>query len=137
MPRFGNPSISSLKLRDIHKCGRPKRECRRPKRECRRYISEAALRFGNLCVYESSALWKKTSPSSQKPSNSWKEPSDLRRKSSCLRWRCAANIFRIGVLNHSINFNTASLTLFDPVLHTCNNVEDSHIVRGPYLNIIT
>jgi len=56
---FENPSVAGPEFWD-------KRKCRRPKRERRRYVSEAAPRFGNLCVYEPSALWKKPSASSKK-----------------------------------------------------------------------
>ena len=81
-----NPSVAGPEFRDKHKGGRPKRERERSKRERGRYISEAAPRFGNLCVYEPSALRKK--------------PSGLRRSR-------AANAFRKGVPNRGINFKDA------------------------------
>ena len=65
VPRFRNPSIAGPEFRDKRKCGRPKRKCGRPKCKRRRYVSEAALHFGNLCVYELSAH-------RTKPSASWK-----------------------------------------------------------------
>ena len=66
MPRFENPSDAGPEFRDKRKRGRPKRECGRSKRERGRYVSEAAPRFGNLCVYEPSALRKKPSDSLEK-----------------------------------------------------------------------
>ena len=66
MPRFENPSVAGPEFRDKRKRGRPKRECGRSKRERGRYVSEAAPRFGNLCVYEPSALRKKPSDSLEK-----------------------------------------------------------------------
>ena len=55
MPRFENPSIAGPEFRDKRKRGRPKRERGRSKRERGRYVSEAAPRFGNLCVYKPSS----------------------------------------------------------------------------------
>ena len=66
MPQFENPSVAGPEFRDKRKRGRPKRERGRSKRERERYVSEAAPRFGNLCVYEPSALRKKPSDSSEK-----------------------------------------------------------------------
>ena len=100
MPRFENPSVAGPEFRDKRKCGRPKCEHGRSKREHGRYVSEAAPRFGNLCVYEPSALWKKLS-------DSRKKPSDFRMKPSGLRQSHAANAFRKGVPNHGINFKHA------------------------------
>jgi len=65
MPRFENPSVAGPEFRDKRKRGRPKCERGRSKREYGRYVSEAAPRFGNLCVYEPSALQKKPSDSSE------------------------------------------------------------------------
>jgi len=42
----------------------------RHKSSSRRSLSEAALRFGNICVYKPSSLRRK-------PSNPWKKPSNL------------------------------------------------------------
>jgi len=105
MPRFENPSVAGPEFRDKRKRGRPKCERGRSKRECRRYVSKAALRFGNLCVYEPSALRKK-------PSDSQKKPSDFRKKPSSLRRSRAANTFRKGVPNHGINFKDAYRSSF-------------------------
>jgi len=58
MPRFENPSVAGPEFRDKRKRGRSKRERGR-------YVSEAAPRFGNLCVHEPSALRKKPSDSSE------------------------------------------------------------------------
>ena len=58
--------VAGPEFRDKHKRGRPKRERGRSKRERGGYVSEAAPRFGNLCVYEPSALRKKPSNSSEK-----------------------------------------------------------------------
>ena len=66
MLRFENPSVAGPEFQDKRKCGRPKCERGRSKRERRRYVSKAAPRFGNLCVYEPSALRKKPSDSSEK-----------------------------------------------------------------------
>ena len=93
MPRFENPSVAGPEFRDKRKRGRPKRERGRSKRERGRYVSEAAPRFGNLCVYEPSAIRKK--------------PSDFRKKASGLRRSRAANAFRKGVSNRGINFKDA------------------------------
>jgi len=61
MPQFENPSVAGPELRDKRKRGRPR--CERGRSKCKRgrYVSEAAPRFGNLCVYEPSALQKKLS----------------------------------------------------------------------------
>ena len=56
----------------------------RCKRSPGRSISKAALRFGNLCVYEPNALRKKPSASSEESFDSRKKPSDLRKKPSDL-----------------------------------------------------
>jgi len=45
-----------------------------------RSVSEAAPHFGNLCVYEPSALRKKPSTSSEETFDSRKKHSDLRHK---------------------------------------------------------
>jgi len=66
MPRFKNPSVAGPEFRDKRKRRRPKCERGRSKREHGRYVSEAAPRFGNLCVYEPSALRKKPSDYSEK-----------------------------------------------------------------------
>ena len=50
MPRFENTSVAGPEFRGKRKRGRPKRERGRSKRERGRYVSEAAPRFGNLCV---------------------------------------------------------------------------------------
>ena len=60
-------------------------QLRRHKCSPGRFISEAAPRFGNLCVYEPSALQKKPSASSEESFDSRKKPSDLRKKPSDLR----------------------------------------------------
>jgi len=65
MPRFENLSVAGPEFRDKRKRGRPKRERGRSKRDRRRYVSGAAACFGNLCVYEPSALRKKPSDSSK------------------------------------------------------------------------
>ena len=52
MTQFENPSVAEPEFQDKRKRGR--------------YVSEAALRFENLCVYEPSALQKKPSDSSEK-----------------------------------------------------------------------
>ena len=107
------------------KMGRPKRKCRSPKRERGRYVSEAAPRFGNLCVYEPSALRKKpsaslekTSDSQKKLSDSWKKPSDLRKKPSSLQRRRATNAFQKGVPNRAI-LKTCTV-IVDDVWVTCH-----------------
>jgi len=97
MPRFGNPSVAGPEFWDKCKCRRPKRERGRLKREGGRYVSKATLHFGNLCVYDPSALWKK-------PSSFWKKISDSRKKPSDLRRRRTANAFQKGVPNRGINF---------------------------------
>ena len=104
MPQFENPSIAGPEFRDKHKRGRPK--CERGRSKCKRgrYVSEAAPRFGNLCVYEPSALQKKPSDSSEKISDSRKKPSNFRKKPSGLRRSRAANAFRKGVPTRGINF---------------------------------
>ena len=56
----------------------------------RRSISEAALHFGYLCVYEPSTLQKKPSASLKKPSN--------------LQCSCAVNTFQKNVLNVGVIF---------------------------------
>ena len=106
MPRFENPSVAGPEFRDKRKRGRPKRERRRSKRERGRYVSEAALRFGNLCAVR---IWKlMRCPILQKKlSNSRKKPSDFRKKPSGLRRSRAANAFRKGVSNRGINFKDA------------------------------
>jgi len=59
MQQFENPYVAGHEFRDKNKRGRPK--CERG-----RYVSKAAPRSGNLCVYEPSALQKKPSDSSEK-----------------------------------------------------------------------
>jgi len=66
MPRFENPSAAGPEFWDKRKRGRPKRKCGRSKHKRGRYVSEAAPRFGNLRVYEPSALRKKPSDFSEK-----------------------------------------------------------------------
>jgi len=112
MPWFENPSVVGPEFRDKRKRGRPKRERGRSKRERRRYVSEAAPRFGNLCVYEPSALRKKPSDSRKKLSDSQKKPSDFQKKPSGLRRSRAANTFRKGVPNRGINFKDAYRRFF-------------------------
>ena len=70
--------------------GRHKRSSGRHKCSPGRSVSEAALRFGNLCVYKPSTLRKKPSASSEetfdsgkKPSDLWKKPSNLQRELHC------------------------------------------------------
>ena len=74
----------------LTRLGRHKRISGRRKRSPGRSVSEAALRFGNLCVFKPSALRKKPSASSEetfdsrkKPSCLWKKPSNLRRELRC------------------------------------------------------
>jgi len=100
--------VAGPEFRSKHKCGRPKHECGRPKCERGRYVSEAAPRFGNLCVHEPSTLRKKPSTSSEKKlSNSRKKTCDLQKKPSGLWWRRTANAFRKGIPNRGINFKDA------------------------------
>ena len=80
-----------------------KRRSRRHKCSSGRSISEAAPCYGNLCVYEPSALRKK-------PTYFRKKPSDLRKKPSDLRCSCAANSFQKNVPNFSVNF-------YQPAVH--------------------
>ena len=86
--------IAGPEFRDKRKCGRPKRERGRSKRERGRskhergrYLSEVAAHFGNLCVYEPSALRKKPSDSSKKtPILAW--PNFCVVHLTTARWRC-------------------------------------------------
>ena len=74
----GNLSIAVLLFH--YKCISEDTSC------SRRSVSEAAPCFGNLCVYEPSALWKK-------PSDSLKKPFDLWRKLCCKRiWKSIPNV---------------------------------------------
>jgi len=100
MPQFENPSVAGPEFRNKHKRGRPKREHRR-------YVSEAAPRFGNLCVYEPSALRKKPSDSSGKTFRFSEEAFRFSEEAFRLRWSRTANVFRKGVPNRGINFKDA------------------------------
>jgi len=65
--------------------GRHKRSYGRRKRSPGRSVSEAASRFGNLCVFKPSVLQKKPSASSEETFDSRKKPSNLRKKPFNLR----------------------------------------------------
>jgi len=113
MPRFENPSVAGPDFRDKCKRGRPKRKRGRSKRERGRYVSEAAPHFGNLCVYE---------------------PSALRKKPSGLRQSRAANAFRKGVPNRGINFKDAyrNCPIADNYLFTEETTTHSKVLYSPY-----
>jgi len=91
--------------RHKHSSGRHKCSSRRHKHSSRGSVSEAALRFGNLLVYEPNALWKKPSTSSGK-----NLPILGRSLAICGRslpicgGSCTANTFRKNVPNVSVIF---------------------------------
>ena len=70
----------------LTRLGRHKRSSGRRKRSPGRSVSEAAPRFGNLCVFKPSALRKKPSASLEETFDSRKKPSNLQKKPSNL-WR--------------------------------------------------
>ena len=64
-------------------------ELRKTQTQLWKFVSEAAPRFGNLCMYEPSAL-------REKPYDSWK-PSGLRRKLHCMQTHFG-NVPNVGVI---------------------------------------
>ena len=107
MPRFENPSVAGPEFRDKRKRGRPKCERRRSKRKRGRYVNEAALRFGNLCVYETSALRKKPSDSSEITSQFLEEAFRFSEEAFRFAAESPSNAFQKGVPNRGINFKNA------------------------------
>ena len=99
----------------------------RHKHHSGRSVSEAALRFGNLCVYEPSTLQKKPSADSRK------KPSDLRKKPSSLWRRCAANTFQVFQIAASI-FKDAyrKNSLGTRLDHTIVIVNDGDLCYSPH-----
>ena len=83
--RLRKPFRCCSAFRLLTRLGRHKRSSGRCKRSPGRSVSEAAPRFGNLCVFKPSALRKKPSASSEETFDSRKKPSDLRKKPSNLR----------------------------------------------------
>ena len=107
MPRFENPSVAGPEFRDKRKRGRPKCERRRSKRKRGRYVNEAAQRFGNLCVYETSALRKKPSDSSEITSQFLEEAFRFLEEAFRFAAESPSNAFQKGVPNRGINFKNA------------------------------
>ena len=107
LPRFENPSVAGPEFRDKRKRGRPKCERRRSKRKRGRYVNEAAQRFGNLCVYETSALRKKPSDSSEITSQFLEEAFRFLEEAFRFAAESPSNAFQKGVPNRGINFKNA------------------------------